>query len=161
MKNKTTILTLGSCLSALYSLAHPCYKNQVDFFNALLSTFHQTMSDRQNYKFELCQSRASQILRSRELLPRDASILYMGQNGDEMLKKDMEAYLSITAVSHKQKRLYEQTLLDLVNNSDNLDPQDKAYILDYVTTENDNRLLSELLFRMLHILIREPLQESA
>lgn len=161
MDKKKTPLTLGTCLSSLYLLSRPYFKNQVAFFKALFQAFHRNMSDLQNLDYESSQARVSQIMRGRELLPRDACILYMGPGGDEALKNDVDSYLSIATVSHKQKALHQQALLDLINNSNNLNPLDKNYILASTVNENTEQLLRELLFRMLYILIREPLPAPA
>lgn len=161
MKEKTNHISLGTCLLTLYGLSHNCYKNQVSFFKDVFPTFHRNMSARCNFEYELNQARVSQILRGRELLPRDACILYMGSNGDAALRFDVESYLAIATASHKQKAMHLQELLALVRDSNNLDPIDKEYILSCADNENSEQVLHELLFRMLHILIREPLQVSA
>lgn len=160
MRKNENVLSLGACLSALYELSRHCHKNQVLFFKSLFPTFHRIMSEKQNFEFELNQGRASQVLNGRELLPRAAYLLYLGPQGDQALKSDVAEFLSIIAVSYKQKDLYYQKLLELVLNSTNLYNLDKQYILSCIDGE-EHQPLNELLFRTLHILIREPLSESA
>ena len=159
MNTNNNILSLGSCLSALYELSRPCHKNQVLFFKSLFPTFHRNMSEKQKFEFELNQGRASQVLNGHELLPRDAYLLYLGPQGDQALMSDVAAFLSMTAASYKQKELHYQKLLRLVADSSNLNALDKQYILSCI--ETDQQPLNELLFRTLYILIREPLSEFA
>lgn len=158
MNTNSNVLSLGSCLSTLYNLSRHYHKNQVSFFKALFPTFHRTMSQSQHLDYELNQGRASQILNGRELLPRDACILYLGPQGDKSLKSDVTEFLSIISGSYKEKNLYYEKLLELVSECANLHRMDKEYILA-CQNGDERQPLNELLFRMLHILIREPLSD--
>ncbi len=153
---KNDCLTLGRFLSAMYSFCGRQYGTQKDFLNDLFTTVITVMIGDSQASFEIPQPICSKILTGFCGLPRYAYTVYVGQNGDEFLRKDMERHVSIVAVTCRQQTLYYNSLRSLVEAAENLEAADKEYILVTHPLENRQEDLADLIYRALRVLIREP-----
>lgn len=153
-------MTLARLLSSLYTLSHPFYTSQVIFFSALFRSFTDIMTDRYACKFEISQSICSQIFSGQRALPRDAYYIYTAPGGDELLRSDVSQFLSVLVVTSRQNKNYINTITKLVNTSNNLEPEDKMYILSCLEYVEDEKLATELIFRALRVVVREPIERQ-
>ena len=153
------VLTLGRALSSLRNLARNQYRTQEQWFADLLRSYHDDKADqREEADYLTAQPTVSKISKDKIPLPNDIYIWYTTQ--DDLLRQDMRAYLDKVIVTAKQRQLYRQTLDKLVDDSTNLAPDDKTYILGYSAVAEADQI-AELLYRMMHILIHEPLVKAA
>lgn len=160
MKRKDD-LTLGRFLSCLQLLTQPHFRSQVEFLAILFATYHDEMSDRIHGVYRISQSTCSLIFSDRRPIPRGAYVIYTDfDEGDRMLRGDVEGLLEAVIGSNRQRETYISHIEKLVAKSTNLDPIDKKYIIDYASCVTDSERLNELVFRTLRILIREPVGKS-
>lgn len=145
-------ISLGTMLSKIYEIDKKRYRNQVSFFADFFHGYHMEKREEECMEWVTCQSMVSEIMRTRHDLPNDQ---YQYYAEDDRLCIDIEWYICRAVKTNRQRTIYHDQLLALVINSDNLDLQDKQYILDYKDMPM-NMHLKELMYRMLYILIREP-----
>lgn len=158
MIDKQVRVTLGACLDAVYRLARGRYGPQEEWFAVFFQGYHaHKVRDLQQDPYT-SQSTVSRVMRDQIGMPKPMYAYYVTY--DDMLRQDVVDYLADAIVSARQHQDHMTTLRNLVDRSNNLLPKDKAYILDYNAAAEADQL-AELLYRMLVVLIREPIAAAA
>lgn len=148
------ILTLSVLLRTLQGLVPYRRLNQSQLFRALFRSYCQAIGGDADPDWIPSQGCISKLFGGNPSMLRNLNIHYIA--GDCMyLRNDVVHYVTTIATTAKLRRMHQSALVDLVDRCVNIDPVDKAYILKYTDAAEDD-MLSELLYRMLYILLNEP-----
>ena len=149
----TSDISLGVMLSVIYKIDKKHFGSQVLFYSIIWRSYHRMRSESELIEWMTCQSIVNEIMRSVHDLPDEQYRFYV--EDDEHLREDVDCYIREVIKTNRQYKEHHEQMLSLVVNSNNLDPKDKQYILDYIYVPTDMQLF-ELMFRMLYVLIQEP-----
>lgn len=148
-------ISLGLMLNTVYKMSDKQYKNQSIFYARFWGSYHQMRSEKESIDWMTNQSMVSGVLRSMHDMPDEQYQYYTDDEGDDHIRADVQRHLGAVVRTCRQYNTYHDTLLSLVECSNNLEYEDKQYILAYTNVDEDKRL-EELMYRMIYILIREP-----
>lgn len=147
-------ITLGRCLTTLYTLSKKYVHSMPEFFRMLFGGYHKWQGDvTQEEGWLTNQSTVSRIMRDEHGLTWQMRRYYILGDGDAHLRQDVQQYVKCVVQTAKQRNTYITLLSELIERSTNLDEDDKDYIIAYRNADGDNQL-SDLIFRMLRTMIR-------
>ena len=147
-------ITLGKCLTTLYNLSKKYVHSKPEFFRMLFGGYHKWQGELVHEAgWQTSQSTVSRIMCDDQGLTWPMRQYYILSDGDAHLRQDVQQYVKCVVQTAKQRNTYITLMSELVERSANLDEGDKDYIIAYCNVDDDNQL-SELIFRMLHTLIR-------
>ena len=158
--NTSDVLPLADGLRVLYHLANGQFGNQETWFARLFWTYHAARSDDLGIDYMTAQATISRLLNGVFPFPRRMYAHYTSQQGDASLRCDIARYLDDAIGSARQREIYISQIEALVRSS-KLNSQDREYILRYNADCTATEQPTELLYRMLRILIREPILKAA
>ena len=147
-------ITFGSLLRLLHALAVNHYRNQVSFFLAFFYSYCAYRGESEGLIWEPSQGSVSRLFTDKQAPSWYQYNWYMHVNQDN-IRNDLMRYLQSVVTTYKQRRLHVEQLEALVASSNNLDPNDREYILSYEEV-GEEAALEELLYRTLIVLYNEP-----
>jgi hypothetical protein len=152
---KSTNISFGSALALLFTLANGQFGSREELFAKLFKSYH----NRRTYELGNClyftsSSQITMLTKHSKPLPRKFYSYYTHDDGS-LLREDLESFFSQAIRTARQETVYLNSLLRLIELSNNLLPQDKAYILTIQGASANSAC--EIWFRAFFVLIREPL----
>lgn len=146
--------TLGKCLTALYMLSKKYHRSMPVFFRTIFGSYHCLMGDLMHEDRWLTnQSAVSHIMSDQNGLPWEMRKYYILCDGDAHLRLDVQQYVRSVVQTAYQRNTHLAVLDTMIEQSTNLEDEDKAYILSYREVDSSNQL-AECIFRALRTLIR-------
>lgn len=152
--SETGKLTFGSLLRMLHALSINHYHNQVAMYIALFRSYCVYRGEPEGQSWEPSQGSVSRLFADRQL-PSWYQYNWYINIDQRNIRDDVQQYLQCVATTHKVRRLHMEQLESLVAGSNNIDAQDRDYILAYVDV-GEETALEELLYRILVVLYNEP-----
>ena len=147
-------LSISLLLETLFKLSSCFFRNEVDFFCTLFSSYHELQSSYLEYEWKTPQSTVNRVLHNRIPIPRYMLVYYACSRGNARLRADISRFLQEIITTPSLRHEFYETLHSLVICSTNLSEAARTHILGFTDCSADEQL-TELLYRMSVVLMYE------
>ena len=150
-------LTMGRCLSTLYRLSGGQHGTMAEWYATYWRSYHLARGGGE-YPVIPDPSQTSKLMRDCCRCPRRMYIHYTRH--DDLLRQDVRMYVAQTVVTARQRIEHMEALAEMWEGSVNLEDDDVAYIRGYTAAAEEDQL-TELIYRMMVVLLRESVARAA
>ena len=145
---------ISTIIDALYQLSRRIYGSRGKHLTALLQSYHAHRSDVEGEVYVTSDSTASRIVTQLpHQLPKPMHQYYASEH-PEHLRTDIAHYIDMTVVSAKQYHMHYDCICGIINQADNIDAQDKRYILEGNASDRGTDL-ADIVYRAMWVLLHD------